>query len=829
MEKASSDSLTRVLSAADGLLASRIFLEATPPTMNQHHCNAIPFFQQNPESLAVLSDIQIKLEDFRASMMTEIAVSGFAGLDTSLDSFANSTLLFEAALGSFRNTLTGTPPNTVGDVVALYSLSQITSCYLRIKGNASVLDIFSNIDVWGFAISVPGHRRAFNDLVQVLRRKTTDSSQPYHIPALYSPEAPVDFNIPSHWACQGMPSEISWQCNFEDYSWEESHLMPDSLVLPNLQFSSQDGQNDHTVLNEGPLGTPLSAPQVPELQNLQASAVITNLVHFLEECGELLQILSGRGVTTSCMSPGTSTGQSQSEVQTAIKSSFIQPLQNNKFFVDNLSAQRLLVVANRFVELGYLRSIDETRRYLINVGNAVLSHDNDLFEFSQSVFRKARRRRFRSAPPKPLSSIPPVPSFSHILIFMRISSPHTEAMLPIDGLLASLIYLDKTKLFADLQIIQSHKHWGFVQDIRSALDWYWDRLISVTLAQELPGREALLRSFPTPMSFYEAAIFTFRNTLTGLKPESLDAVIALCILSHVALSNLRQLHGSVDCDLYLDNNVWRDTIQDLGHRQTFSRLIEILFPETLPLVSRHTAQPLPPARALDLPSSTPHQNEAAEALPPTIFTIEDDMAIYDMLDSFLGCSGAVDTYPATPSSHAMVGVGTAHHTSKQCGESMLIFSGRGLTAKDLRSCVAFNQQGFATKNLITASFIQPLRKYDICKEPSILGILSIVDRFVDLGYLQTICEVRDYMLFVGREVLASDKTFPEFCQTVRAITRTDTNTGDMPIPPLRPCGRGSRKPARKKIFDKMFNMKRHVKRRHSCIAFDAPPPSGGTG
>lgn len=145
--------------------------------------------------------------------------------------------------------------------------------------------------------------------------------------------------------------------------------MPDSLVLPDLQFSSQDGQNDHTVLNEGPLGTPLSAPQVPELQNLQASAVITNLVHFLEECGELLQILSGRGVTTSCMSPGTSTGQSQSEVQTAIKSSFIQPLQNNKFFVDNLSAQRLLVVADRFVELGYLRSIDETRRYLINVGN----------------------------------------------------------------------------------------------------------------------------------------------------------------------------------------------------------------------------------------------------------------------------------------------------------------------------------------------------------------------------------------------------------------------------------------------------------------------------
>lgn len=368
MEIATSDSLTRVLSAVDGLLASLIFLEVTPPTVNQHHCNAIPLAQQNPVSWVMLSDIQMELEDCRVSVVTETAVLGFTGLDTTLDSFVNSTLFFEAALGSFRNTLTGTPPNTLGDVVALYSLSHIISCYLRNKGNANVLDIHFNIDMWKSAFSDPGHWRAFNDLVQVLRRKTASSSQPYSTSSLHSPKAQADFNMPSHWACQEMPSEISWQCNFEDYSWEESHLMPNSLVFSNLQVWSRDQQNDHTAL-EGPLGTPPSAPQVPDLQNLQGSAVITNLVHFLEECGELLQILSGRGVTTSCMSPGTSTGQSQSEVQTAIKSSFIQPLQNNKFFVDNLSAQRLLVVADRFVELGYLRSIDETRRYLINVGN----------------------------------------------------------------------------------------------------------------------------------------------------------------------------------------------------------------------------------------------------------------------------------------------------------------------------------------------------------------------------------------------------------------------------------------------------------------------------
>ncbi|SPJ79965.1 uncharacterized protein FTOL_08356 [Fusarium torulosum] len=395
MEMASLDSLIRVLSAADGLLASLIFLEAqaAPPAMNQHHYNAIPL-AQNTESWAVLRDVRIKLEKSQISIMTGIAALGFSGLDPTLDSFVNPMLFYEAAVGSFRNTLTGTPPNTLGDVVALYSLSQITSCYLRNKGNTNVLDIFSDIGVWESAIIVPGHWQAFNHLVQVLRPKTTSSGQPYSIPALHSPQAPADFNIPSHLTCQEMLSEISSQCDFEDCSWTGSHFLPDLLVLPDLQFLSQDEQN---VL-EGPLGTPLSAPQAPDLQHLQGSAIITNLAHFLEECGDLLQVLSGRGVT-SRLSSGSSIGH-QSEVQTVIKSSFIQPLQNNKCFIDNLSAQRILAVADRFVDLGYLRSVDETRRYLIMVGNSILYNDDALYKFFELVFQKPRRHPARPASPK---------------------------------------------------------------------------------------------------------------------------------------------------------------------------------------------------------------------------------------------------------------------------------------------------------------------------------------------------------------------------------------------------------------------------------------------
>jgi hypothetical protein len=353
---------------ADGLLASLIFLESAPRVINQHHSIAIPLAQQNAESWAVLNDIRIKLEEFRISMMTEVDVLGYSGLDPALDSFVGPTPFYEAAVGSLRNTLTGTPPSTLGDVVALYSLSQITSCYLRSKGKTNIPDVFSNIGVWEHTISDLVHRRAFDNLVQALR---PDTGQPYNTPVLYSPNAPADFSIPSPFTCQEMPPELPWKCDFEEFSWELGHSMSEFPVSPNVQFSSQDEQSDHTILAGPPLGTPLNLPQVPlpDLQSLQGSAIITNLAHFLEECGDLLQILSGRGVTTSSLSPGTSTGQSQSEVQAIIKSSFIQPLQNNKFFVDNLSAQRLLVVADRFVELGYLRSIDDTRRYLINVGS----------------------------------------------------------------------------------------------------------------------------------------------------------------------------------------------------------------------------------------------------------------------------------------------------------------------------------------------------------------------------------------------------------------------------------------------------------------------------
>ncbi|EMT72520.1 hypothetical protein FOC4_g10001674 [Fusarium odoratissimum] len=85
----------------------------------------------------------------------------------------------------------------------------------------------------------------------------------------------------------------------------------------------------------------------------------------------------------------------------------------------------------------------------------------------------------------------------------------------------------------------------------------------------------------------------------------------------------------------------------------------------------------------------------------------------------------------------------------ECGDLLHVFSGRGVTTKDLYSCIAFTQGGSEAKTLVN-SCVQRLKSYDASQNPPTAGIISIVERFVALGYLQTPEELRKYMLCVGR-------------------------------------------------------------------------------
>jgi hypothetical protein len=88
---------------------------------------------------------------------------------------------------------------------------------------------------------------------------------------------------------------------------------------------------------------------------------------------------------------------------------------------------------------------------------------------------------------------------------------------------------------------------------------------------------------------------------------------------------------------------------------------------------------------------------------------------------------------------------------------MDILSGHGVTTKGPHSDVS----------LEVKNFTQALRQHDSFGDPSARGILAIVDRFVDLKYFQSIDEIRDYIIIVGK---VSDLCY---CTFFRAQKKAD--------------------------------------------------------
>jgi hypothetical protein len=66
---------------------------------------------------------------------------------------------------SFHHTLTGPAPDSMGDILALYTLSHIAACYLSREG-FPVIPLEDGI--WRNAIRNQEHRQAFSSLVQTL-------------------------------------------------------------------------------------------------------------------------------------------------------------------------------------------------------------------------------------------------------------------------------------------------------------------------------------------------------------------------------------------------------------------------------------------------------------------------------------------------------------------------------------------------------------------------------------------------------------------------------------------------------------------------------------
>ncbi|CAG9997132.1 unnamed protein product [Clonostachys byssicola] len=98
-----------------------------------------------------------------------------------------------------------------------------------------------------------------------------------------------------------------------------------------------------------------------------------------------------------------------------------------------------------------------------------------------------------------------------------------------------------------------------------------------------------------------------------------------------------------------------------------------------------------------------------------------------------------------------------------------LLSGGGLSAKSLQSIKAFNVESTNLKDHILDMYLEPLKNSGITLSSQSLAIWAVARKFVKLGCLQSVQEVQDYLMTVGREILPTGQPFTKFSRWVYSI------------------------------------------------------------
>ncbi|KAF5642772.1 uncharacterized protein FTJAE_3488 [Fusarium tjaetaba] len=330
-----------------------------------------------------------------------------------------------------------------------------------------------------------------------------------------------------------------------------------------------------------------------------------------------------------------------------------------------------------------------------------------------------------------------------------------------DGFLAGLIYLSAAKqattqnratgLFAPA--VQS---WRCLDSIWVNLESIQNHILGLAPRLGLNGIDNTLDSLISPVLFFQAAVLSLRSSLIGRPPSTLGDVVALFCLSHVVSRHLRSNHISGISDTRLDVGQWEKAIGRYDHRQAFANLIGALFPEI--------TTPAPPSTFLDpaaadyndalhflamyqdAPFEPPFREdiligevlEYSDATPASLnlsdFQPTDQAAQNDCRYTLIGETGLQTLVPLDPHGSALVANFTLF--LEQCGDLFQNLSGRWVTAKHQYAPLSGLNQARAQNNDVSL-YVQRMRQDELFQDPFSIGILCVVDTFVQLGYLQT--------------------------------------------------------------------------------------------
>lgn len=373
--------------------------------------------------------------------------------------------------------------------------------------------------------------------------------------------------------------------------------------------------------------------------------------------------------------------------------------------------------------------------------------------------------------------------------------PTSRRLSHIDGLLAGF-----NVLVSDCPIDRQKQPWDRLEELRGEMQRQWERLRDVPLAvEDLEG-------------FCETAFFAYRNALAGLVPTDLPKVVGLCSLSY-AVSRITERERTPSSEKFLDDvQVCLQSLERQEDRQRIEASMQQLWPATTqashvqddslvthqhqdwPYFSSSSAYPTTPSsqswQIQDAPSLS-YTSTAFDALPglavPAHWAHTPDRCLesqgpavdtpdFSVFNSIPG--GTMNLMPATSWSGFQVGslgqleptsqprvVSSAPNAPQHLQDTELfkaigifidglsglltLLSGNGTTAKNLDSCLSSNQERSKDKECLQSLYMEPLLKRSELSESPYPTILSITQKFVGYGFLQSVDEAQYYMRTVA--------------------------------------------------------------------------------
>ncbi|EXL58370.1 hypothetical protein FOCG_01911 [Fusarium oxysporum f. sp. radicis-lycopersici 26381] len=468
-----------------------------------------------------------------------------------------------------------------------------------------------------------------------------------------------------------------------------------------------------------------------------------------------------------------------------------------------------------------------------------------------------------------------------------------RTLVEVDGLLAAFIYLDQTEP-------SSHKNltctntlcndrtatpinnavdtqscsinddiraldlaWASARAVRDEMQILWDRFVNVSRGLDVPAINNLRSDYEDAKGFRYVGVFAYRNTLTGLRPNDLAKVFALCSLSYVACRLLHARGKLFQDNILVGIRMWRDSLADEDERRAFNQLSSHLWSEGLshlslvdldskepsyhftnPLQHDASTSPSPTSHystsispfdlEFVLQSSTNYVQRAQQPSDPQVgqwsfeLPCEADRSSLSLTNSepassLAACTRSLESYadlvaegppmyntnaykeawtssdlspmqsldfemadilsfpasgnlitqpdicsrttanpPHKPDNRTLAGIITSADSLQTTSVFMTIrefihddgqfwfqLAGRGLVSKDFASYQSWCQERWVQKRHIRTSCIQKLLSASRTRDKTSCGILSIIDTFLDWGFLQSIENIEFYM-----EVLA---------------------------------------------------------------------------